>query len=60
MDDRVDGGNDGGDGRDDGRRRYFPVYFPSFHFLFLSFLDFSSSFFLLSSLFFDKILEEFT
>ena len=51
MDDRVDGGNDGGSGRDDGRRRYFSPYFPSFHFLFLSFLDFSRSFFLLSSFF---------
>ena len=49
-DDRVDGGDDGGGGRDDGRRRYFPTYFLSFHFLFLSFLDFSP-FFLLFSLF---------
>ena len=41
-DDRVDGRDDGGGGRDDGERRYFPTYFPSFHFLFLSFLDFFS------------------
>ena len=46
-DDREDGGDDGGGGRDDGGRRYFPTYFSSFHFLFLSFLDFSPSFFLL-------------
>ena len=44
--DRVDGRDDGGGGRDDGRRRYFPTYFPSIHFLFLSSLGFSSSFFL--------------
>ena len=47
-DDRVHGRDDSGSGRDDGRRRYFLTYFPSFHFLFLSFLDFSPSFFLLS------------
>ena len=35
--DRVDGGGEGG--RDDGM--IFPTYFPSFHFLFLSFFDFS-------------------
>ena len=47
-DDRVDGRDDGGGGRDEGGggrdeggRRYFPPYFPSSHFLFLSFLDFS-------------------
>ena len=34
--DRVDGRDDGGSGRDDDRR-YFPTYFPSSHFLFLSF-----------------------
>ena len=51
-DDRVDGRDDGGGGRNDSGRRYFPTYFPFFHFLFLSFLDFSSSFFLLSSYFF--------
>ena len=46
------------DGRDDGGRRYFPTYFPSFHFLFLSSFDFSLfSFFFY---FFDKILEEFS
>ena len=43
-------------GRDDGGRRYFPTYFSFFHFLFLSFLDFSPSFFLL----FFKFSEEFT
>ena len=43
----VDGRDDGGGGRDDGGRRYFPSYFPPFHLLFLSFLDFSPSFFLL-------------
>ena len=37
-DDKVDGIGDGGGGRDDGGIRYFPTYFPSFHFLFLSFL----------------------
>ena len=46
-DDRVDGRDDGGVGRDDGGRRYFLTYFPSFHFLFLSSLDFPLSFFLL-------------
>ena len=51
-DDRVDGRDYGGGGRDDGGRRYFPTYFPSFHFLFLSFHDFYPSFFLLSSFFF--------
>ena len=45
-DDRVDGRDDGGGGRDDGERRYFPTYYPSFHFLFLSFLLFPSFFFL--------------
>ena len=39
-------GDDRVDGRDDGGRRYFPTYSPSFHFLFLSFFDFSPSFFL--------------
>ena len=43
-DDRVDGRDDDGGGRDDGGRRYFPTYFPSFHFLFLSSLNFSPSF----------------
>ena len=43
-DDRVDGRNDGGGDRDDGERRYLSTYFPSFHFLFLSFLDFSPFF----------------
>ena len=43
-DDRVDYRDDGGGGRDDGGRRYFPTYFPSFHFLFLSCLDFSPFF----------------
>ena len=38
---RVDGRDDGRGGRDDGVRRYFSTYFLSFHFLFLSFLDFS-------------------
>ena len=36
MMDRVDGGDDDGGGRDDGRR-YFPTYFPSSDFSFLSF-----------------------
>ena len=39
------------DDRDDGGRRYFPTYFLSFHFFFLSFLDFSSSFFFFFFLF---------
>ena len=51
-DDRVDGRDDGGGGRDDGGRRYFSTHFPSFYFLFLSFLDFSPSF--SPSLFFSK------
>ena len=51
----VDGRDDGGGGRDDGGRRYFPSYFPSFHLLFLSFLDFSPSFFLLFFLNFKRI-----
>ena len=59
-DDRVDGGDDGGDGRDDGGRRYFPTYFPSFHFLFLSVLDFSPSFSFFFFFFCFKISEEFT
>ena len=46
----VDG--DGGGGIDDGGRIYFPTYCPSINFLFLSFLDFSPSFFLLSLFFF--------
>ena len=46
-DDRVDGRDDGEGGRDDGGRSYFSTYFPSFHFLFISFLDFSPSFFFL-------------
>ena len=46
RDDDEGGRDDGGGGRDDGGRRYFPTYFPSFHFLFISFLDFSPSFFL--------------
>ena len=54
-DNRVEGRDYGGGDRDDGGRRYFPTYFPSFHFLFLSFLDFSP--FFLHSLFFIKILE---
>ena len=53
-DDKVDGRYDGGGGRDDGGRRYFSTYFPSFHFLFLSFLDFSPPFFLLSYFFVSK------
>ena len=44
SDDRVDGRDDGRGGRDDGGRIYFSTYFPSFHFLFFSFLDFSPSF----------------
>ena len=59
-DDRVDGRDDCGGGRDDDGRRYFPTYFPSFLFLFLSFLDFSPYFFLLYSSSFFKISEEFT
>ena len=47
MMDREDGRDDGGGGRDDGGRRYFPTYFPSFHFLFFSFLDFSPYFFII-------------
>ena len=43
--DRVDGRDDGGGDRYDGGRRYFPTYFSSFHFLFISFLDFSLFFF---------------
>ena len=38
-------GDDRVNGRDDGGRRYFPTYFLSFHFLFLSFLDFLLLFF---------------
>ena len=41
--DRVDGRDDGEGGRDDGRR-YFPLIFLLFHFLFLSFFDFSPFF----------------
>ena len=49
--DRVDGRDDAG-GRDDNGSKYFPTYFPSIHFLFLSFFDFSPSFFLRFSSFF--------
>ena len=62
-DDRVDGGDgrdDGGIGRDGGGRRYFLTYFPSFHFLFLSVLDFSPFFLLFFSQKYFKISEEFT
>ena len=46
MDDRVDGRDDGGGGGVEMMvyEKYFPAYFPSFHFLFLSFLDFSPFF----------------
>ena len=54
-DDRVNGRDDCRGGRDDGGRRYFPTYFPSFHFLFLSFLDF---FFLFFVFLFHKNLHE--